>query len=293
MRAPTLQAAAVMAMASVAVSAVSEGQAHAAMHSRPAPKIGEDLPGSHITRVEVSRELAGDSKRARKLRKRLLEKARPVKRMERRLDEEGDEEAQDDAAQADADDGAYGDDAYADEAGNDDAQAGDDYYSSSANYDDATSSQYTAAFTSSSGTAFSFNPTAYSMSYHSCANVRQFDDELAATEYSSNVFATKHFAVFRLCPTETCNDAPNYGTWAATAYQSAEPGQGGSGGTRRASQSGESSAFEKLGSYGAHGDGCQSDYGEYILELGEYLEIMVSKLWPFIAVIVMKASNVR
>ena len=52
--------------------------------------------------------------------------------------------------------------------------------------------------------AFGFDPTQYSMSYHRCAEVRQFDDELAAMEDTDSVFATKHFAVFRFCPTETC-----------------------------------------------------------------------------------------
>jgi hypothetical protein len=52
--------------------------------------------------------------------------------------------------------------------------------------------------------AFGFDPTQYSLSYHRCAEVRQFDDELAAQEDSTSVFATKHFAVFRFCPSETC-----------------------------------------------------------------------------------------
>jgi hypothetical protein len=53
--------------------------------------------------------------------------------------------------------------------------------------------------------AFGFDPTQYSLSYHRCAEVRQFDDDLAAQEDSSSVFATKHFAVFRFCPSETCS----------------------------------------------------------------------------------------
>lgn len=52
--------------------------------------------------------------------------------------------------------------------------------------------------------AFGFDPTQYSLSYHRCAEVRQFDDELAATEDTDSVFATKHMAVFRFCPSETC-----------------------------------------------------------------------------------------
>jgi hypothetical protein len=56
--------------------------------------------------------------------------------------------------------------------------------------------------------AFGFDPTQYSLSYHRCAEVRQFDDELAAQEDSLSVFATKHFAVFRFCPSATCNGYP-------------------------------------------------------------------------------------
>ena len=48
------------------------------------------------------------------------------------------------------------------------------------------------------------DPTAYSASYARCASVKQFDDEMAATEDAESVFVTKHFAVFRFCPKQTC-----------------------------------------------------------------------------------------
>lgn len=51
---------------------------------------------------------------------------------------------------------------------------------------------------------FGFDASQYSLSYHRCAAVRQFDDQLAAEEDSNTVFATKHFAVFRFCPEATC-----------------------------------------------------------------------------------------
>ena len=51
---------------------------------------------------------------------------------------------------------------------------------------------------------FGFDPTQFSVSYHRCASVKQFDDVLAATEDSTTVFAEKHFAVFRFCPEQTC-----------------------------------------------------------------------------------------
>jgi len=52
--------------------------------------------------------------------------------------------------------------------------------------------------------AFGFDPAQFSLSYHRCANVRQFDDEIAALEDTDSVFATKIFAVFRFCPARTC-----------------------------------------------------------------------------------------
>lgn len=36
------------------------------------------------------------------------------------------------------------------------------------------------------------------------AAVKQYDDEVAAQEDTTSVFATKRFAVFRLCPSRTC-----------------------------------------------------------------------------------------
>jgi len=75
---------------------------------------------------------------------------------------------------------------------------------------------------------FSFDVTQYSLQYSRCAEVKQFNDELAAQEDSTTVFTTKHFAVFRFCPAQTCGQE----------------------------------------------DGCESNYGEYMLEIGDYLEIM-------------------
>jgi len=52
--------------------------------------------------------------------------------------------------------------------------------------------------------AFGFDPTQFSLSYHRCAAVRQFDDMVAAQEDTDSVFATKTFAIFRFCPAQTC-----------------------------------------------------------------------------------------
>ena len=102
------------------------------------------------------------------------------------------------------------------------------------------------------GSQFDFAPTAHSLAYHRCASVRQFDDDLAASGASSGVFATKHFAVVRLCPSDTCSER--------SAYASYYSNDG---------------IFDRIRYSGANGYGCQSNYGQYILELGDYLEIMV------------------
>ena len=49
-----------------------------------------------------------------------------------------------------------------------------------------------------------FDVTQYAASYAGCASVAQFDDEMAATEGTTSVFATKQFVVFRFCPAATC-----------------------------------------------------------------------------------------
>jgi len=48
----------------------------------------------------------------------------------------------------------------------------------------------------------------YSLKFQKCQFVKAYDDELA--EDSGTVLATKHFVVFRLCPSNTC-DSCNYG----------------------------------------------------------------------------------
>lgn len=152
--------------------------------------------------------------------------------------------------------------------------------------------------------AFGFDVTQYSFSYHRCAEVRQFDDQLAAMEDSPTVFSTKHFAVFRFCPSKTCEgmtqeqieaerqaeyqdylqnvnsqNAQNqaaayaearsgnvdaYNAYAANQYIQMQAEQ--------ARQSGESYeppswVFDKRTIGGANGSGCSSNYGEYMLEL--------------------------
>jgi len=161
---------------------------------------------------------------------------------------------------------------------------------------------------------FGFDVTQYSASYHRCAEVKQFDDELAAQEDTTSVFATKHFAVFRLCPEATCLGFQEQEADCGCSYQCADvvAANGGDSDECEAScatqctiwtqqysmynngegrklqnnyDSGSSSSWDnyKFAAnyevdeevYGARGEGCQSNYGEYMLEVKEYLEIML------------------
>jgi len=186
---------------------------HASAASSP---LSKDQTPSLKTFTE---EISGDSKRARKLRKKVMKKGRLVVpgEQQRRL--------QNYNQATDKGDGA------------------DDYFTTYGAWDNS----------------FGFDPTQYSLSYHRCAAVRQYDDDIAAREDTTSVFATKQFAVFRFCPSKTCEgireDAVD-----EEAYQYAEDQ--------------EVDMFDRLKVGGANGEGCQSSYGEYMLELEDYLAIM-------------------
>jgi len=99
---------------------------------------------------------------------------------------------------------------------------------------------------------FGFDATQYSLRFLRCAEVKQFDDELAASEDSKTVFSTKHFVVFRFCPAATCVVDEEEVEAEAEEAEQAE------------AQANQRKQF----------GGCDSNYGEYMLELGDYLEIM-------------------
>jgi hypothetical protein len=162
--------------------------------------------------------------------------------------------------------------------------------------------------------AFGFDPTDYSFAYLRCAEVRQFDDEVAAQEETTSVFSTKHFAVFRFCPTVTCegmsekqieaerqqeyydnlkSQSQAYADSQMEAYNSARNGNGYNSydaqnyvkqQAQDAQESGESYeppswVFDKRIIGGADGSGCSSNYGEYMLELeGENSKLAHSSL---------------
>jgi len=50
----------------------------------------------------------------------------------------------------------------------------------------------------------------YSLKFQKCQFVKAYDDELAENEDARTVLATKHFVVFRLCPSNSCGSC-NYG----------------------------------------------------------------------------------
>lgn len=132
---------------------------------------------------------------------------------------------------------------------------------------------------------FGFDVTQYSLSYHRCAAVTQYDDEIAAQEDTTDVFATKQFAVFRFCPESTCMGAfaiDYEAEWQARQQQ--QNGQAQDEGKysnrygeddpncERYNANGECAKWNYLG---ARGTGCSSNYGEYMIELKDYLDLML------------------
>jgi len=52
--------------------------------------------------------------------------------------------------------------------------------------------------------------SSYSLKFQKCQFVKSYDDELAENEDAETVLATKHFVIFRLCPSNSCSSC-NYG----------------------------------------------------------------------------------
>lgn len=186
---------------------------------------------------------------------------------------------------------------------------------------------------------FGFDSTTYSASYSRCASMKQFDDEIAATEDTETVFVTKHFAVFRFCPEQTCmgwqedyakcgceqqcetvmqnienyyqdhdDDANNDNgddqeeLCLSSCYESCRiwgqqvdmtNGNSNSNNNRKLEQEGDMYNWNRYDNnpfnnyefdpywsqnkevWGANGEGCQANYGEYMIELKDYLELMM------------------
>ena len=226
---------AIAAMATSSVSASSSiGQRNAFMsemklHGDRRAVAKDQTP----TAKTLAEEMSGRSKRARKLREKVLAKAKYIaptsSNVARRLQ----------------------DDAVAD--GTDDAFA----FSAAGQWE---------------GT-FQFDATQYSLSYHRCAAVKQFDDTLAATEDATTVFTTKNFAVFRFCPSSTCEGTLQEEEVLLTEEEMLameEEAQVVEGYTY------VTDMFDRLQKGGASGKGCSSNYGEYVVELSDYMSLMVS-----------------
>ena len=135
---------------------------------------------SNDAKKEFTAELHGSTKQSAALRKKIMDRSTITK-------VPGDESAADPELKAKA---------------NDNRRKLEQNYNKYNNYKDGTDD-----YVHASGgyeNIFGFDPTQFSVSYHRCASVKQFDDVLAATEDSETVFAEKHFAVFRFCPEQTC-----------------------------------------------------------------------------------------
>mmetsp|Transcript_14683 Transcript_14683/g.25875 ORF Transcript_14683/g.25875 Transcript_14683/m.25875 type:complete len:640 (-) Transcript_14683:208-2127(-) len=213
--------------------------------------------------------LHGNSKRSAALRKKVIKKSTVVTSPEERKLDQNYNNYNNNANQAN---GNYNN-----------ANANNNAYSNNANAKDG-SDDYFAA-TGEWENVFGFDATQYSLSYHGCASVRQFDDQVAAQEDTTSVFATKRFAVFRFCPEKTCMgiqeeecDEETFGqeycemisqqeefSEEQEAYQQAEAYNNGNA---------YAQAEEEV-LYGARGKGCQSNYGEYMIEMEEYLALML------------------
>jgi hypothetical protein len=140
--------------------------------------------------------------------------------------------------------------------------------------------------------AFGFNPSLFSLSYSRCAQVKQFDDQMAAREDTKSVFTTKHFAIFRLCPSKSCDPyaiAPlteeeaaaaqngqqqeelymgmNFATYQAYREDKYKQYTYVNSESARAAADSFKSISDQFTVGGASGSGCSSNYGEYMIEL--------------------------
>ncbi|KAL7534851.1 hypothetical protein ACHAXR_006124 [Thalassiosira sp. AJA248-18] len=237
---------------------------------------------SGTTPKEFQAELHGNSKRSSKLRKKFMKKATVVTETDKRkLQNQNYNNYQ---------------------ANN----AANEYYSDNnnkyKNYNGGDTDDYFAA-TGEWNNGFGFDVAQYALSYHRCAAVRQFDDEIAAQEDTTSVFGTKNFAIFRFCPESTCmgyQTNPDYAEylrqqeeWAQEQEDNAQDYKYSQqyeiprdaeflNGKWHTKNGGICEAFnDKTGEctqetfYGARGEGCQSNYGEYMIELSDYLQLML------------------
>ena len=115
-----------------------------------------------------------------------------------------------------------------------------------------------------------FTPSNYALSYHRCASIQQWDDELAAEEGTSTVLGNKSFAILRFCPVDTCDVEHTTEEKKTYEYKFGDDYDDGLGDDEEEQQEEQSSWVTA----GARASGCSSDYGEYMIELEDYLAIM-------------------
>jgi hypothetical protein len=238
---PRIATAAILlvSMGTTANAAISAKNKHEFIRAMESKKRGRKL--SNMKEFEA--ELRGTSKQAAALRKKVFSKAKFVP-------PGSDRKLQNNYNNANANNVDYSSFNYD---GAEDANANQNYYQQ-----DGADDYF--AVNGVWDNTFGFDPTQYSLSYHRCAEVRQFDDEIAAQEDTTSVFATKHFAVFRFCPEATCMG--NKQDFSTSTEEAAEEA------------SDDAVSVEDREIVGARGSGCQSNYGEYMIELQDYLEIM-------------------
>ncbi|KAL7472880.1 hypothetical protein ACHAXS_013262 [Conticribra weissflogii] len=228
----------------------------AAMTSSPSKNGRRRLPSS-LDMNTFQDALRGTSPRSQRLRRKVMERAVPTNEQGRRMkkiqeNEEKEEEQMEETVEMrttnherrlnNDDDGA------------DDDGADDDGIS--------TASQWKSTY--------GFDITQYSLSYYGCADAKQYDDEMAATEDAVGVLKMEHYAIFRFCPSMSCDP-----TWMDVQNQ------GGNNNNNNANnynnRNGNYNINQEQRDYdniGARGSGCRNSYGEYMLTITEFLEIM-------------------
>lgn len=60
---------------------------------------------------------------------------------------------------------------------------------------------------------FEYDLSEFSLRFEQCQYIKMYDDELAEDEDADSPLAMKHFVVFRLCPSDSCETCDVYGTY--------------------------------------------------------------------------------
>jgi len=308
-----------------------------------ASKMSSTKSSNKLSRFEFERAAHGKSEDSTRLRRKIMAKATHVPAGADRPAQFGGGRKLEEAAN----DGGEGDNNYQNYyEGNDDVNGGNNYnnnnnyannknnanrnynyqYSQNSNYKYDENSDGSDDYFQGTGqfnNMFGFDPTQFSLSYHRCANVKQWSDDMASEEDTDTVLATRQFAVFRFCPEATCmgwiesdwecevddeyceraKDTAYRNGWTYDqfmAYKNWEMEYGSQYEYEQKQKQKASAAcnddddemgsceqyydgtyrkfsdfYEPEQTWGATGEGCQSNYGEYLVTLEDYLQIML------------------